>query len=151
MVMHPHLENLSSDTHTFTEPLNLIIHLFSLQLPPQLFREPQHLLLLLSTELRPEPLLAAATPLSHLRYSSHVSAPGVLHHVPTPSSHGLQPSFHRGARDLAVEVAMAAAGCALEGGGRDAVHVQGELPTAVGSVATEAGCMVAEALSVEIV
>ncbi|WVZ15336.1 hypothetical protein V8G54_012902 [Vigna mungo] len=141
MIMHPHLENLSCNSNTFTKPFNLIIHLSPLQLPPQLLCKRQHLLLLLRTELSPEPLPAA--PLSHL-HSSNVSS-GVFHHIPAPST--LQ-TFHRtGTRHFAMEVAVTTASCTLEGGRGD-VDIESELSATISSVTTETRCMVAETLSI---
>ena len=142
MVMHPHLENLSCDSNTFTEPLNLIIHLFPLQLPPQLLCKRQHLLFLLCTELRPEPLPAA--PLPHF-HSPDVSS-RIFHHISTPSS--LQTFHHTGTRHLAVEVAVTTASSTLEGRRGD-VDIESEFSATISSVAAEARCMVAETLSID--
>lgn len=159
MVMHPHLEHLPTHPNTSAEPLYLIIQILPLQFPPQLLRKPQHLLLLLCRELRPETLLPRPTPLRRLQHPARrrpLLPPAVVHEVrrqlrrlpPAPAAGVAHPSGWRGARDFAVEVAVAPAGGALEadtGGG----VVEGELAAAVGGVAAEAGCMVSQTLSVD--
>lgn len=136
MVMHPHLENLSTHTNTSAKRFNLSLKFLPLELPPKLLREPQHLLLLLHRELRPVPLpppLSAASPAARiLRQLAEVP------HV----------ARWRRARHFPVEVPVAAAGGALEAAGR---VVEGELAAAVGGVAAKGGCMVSQALSVQAV
>lgn len=55
VVMHPNLEHPFLDSDFCTKPRNQIL-VFPLHLPPNPLRELQHLLLLILTELRPEPL-----------------------------------------------------------------------------------------------
>nr|GMD30722.1 hypothetical protein Iba_chr09aCG9710 [Ipomoea batatas] len=97
--------------------------------PPQLLRERQHLLLLLRREFRPEPLRPA--PLRRLRHLRRRRGGGA-HHVVVFHGHPAPVGDH-----FAVEIAVAAAGGAVQGGA-----VGCELAAAVGGVAAETGCMV---------
>lgn len=121
MVMHPNFEDLPTHPNASAKPLYLIIKIPPLKLPTKLLRKPQHLLLLIFRELRPEPLLAVAAPILRGRAFSRRQ---VLH--------------------FPVEVAVAAARRALQS--PRAVHR--ELAAPVRGVASEAGCMVSQALSV---
>jgi len=122
MVMHPNFEDLPTNSNASAEPLNLIIQILPLKLPTKLLRKRQHLLLLICAELRPEPLLTP--PIAAVIHPSRTFRTHRVLHFP-------------------VEVPVAPTRGALQ---PPAVHR--ELPAAVGGVASEAGCMVSQALSV---
>lgn len=123
MVMHPNFEDLSTNSNASAEPLDLIIQILPLKLPTKFLRKRQHLLLLICAEFRPEPLL---TP----------SLATVIHPSRTLRTHRV---LH-----FPVEVPVATAGRALQ-----PPSIHRELPAPVGGVASEAGCMVSQTLSVD--
>ncbi|WVZ25145.1 hypothetical protein V8G54_003689 [Vigna mungo] len=123
MVMHPNFENLPTNSNASAEPLNLIIQILPLKLPTNFLRKSQHLLLLICAEFRPEPLLTPS--LTTVIHGFRALRTHRILHFPVkvpvaPTRHALQPP---------------------------AVHR--ELPTPIGGVASETGCMVSQTLSVD--
>lgn len=144
MIVHPNLENLASDAHAPAEPLDLVVEIFPLQLPAQFLGKCEHLVLLIGRELCAEALLSGVG-------GGGVLDDGVAVVVDVEGVVGGGGAWGDDVGEFAVEVAVAAAGGAVEVVGRRGGVVEGEFAAAVGGVTAETGCMVSKAFSVMVV
>ena len=139
MIVHPNLENLASDPHAPAEPLDLLVQIFPLQFPTQSLCKCQHFFLLIRRELCSEPFFAAAGVGGGV-LDDRVAV--VVHEVVGGGGGGGKASAAADIGDFAVEVAVAAAGGAVELVGRRRGVVESEFAAAVGGVTAEIRCMV---------